>query len=172
MIWIGKTSVEILCNLNVTLQVYRFPIIKMRWSPDHLILIMEMRIPIPGRIIFILKRTTIKLFNYWSRTYKGPRFGHNCACPSRSSWTFLLTYTCIRYKWYGMLYKSTVKCRYNAVQFITILHTTLRLQWQKVNQILKSQQTPHNSPLRASYGVPIVRILEKIYRVITAPHCT
>ena len=56
----------------------------------------------------------------------------------------------------------TVKCRYNAVWFITILHTTLWWQWQKVNQILESQQTPHISPSRASCGVPIVRILEKI----------
>ena len=44
-----------------------------------------------------------------------------------------------------------------------ILHRT---QWQKLNQILESQQTPHISPLRASYGVSIVRILEKIDRVI------
>ena len=34
-----------------------------------------------------------------------------------------------------------------------------------------SQQTPHTSPSRASYGMAIVRILEKIDRVITAPHC-
>ena len=40
-----------------------------------------------------------------------------------------------------------------------------------MNQILESQQTPHTSPSRASYGVSIVRILEKIDRVITAPHC-
>ena len=30
------------------------------------------------------------------------------------------------------------------------------------NEILESQQTPHNSPLQASYGVSILRILEKI----------
>ena len=41
-----------------------------------------------------------------------------------------------------------------------------------MNQILESQQTPHNSPSRARYGVPIVRIWEKFYRVITARHCT
>ena len=33
-----------------------------------------------------------------------------------------------------------------------------------------SQKTPQSSPLRASYGVPIVIILDKIDRVITAPH--
>ena len=40
-----------------------------------------------------------------------------------------------------------------------------------MNQRLESQQTPHISPSRASYGVSIVRIWEKIDRVITAPHC-
>ena len=38
-----------------------------------------------------------------------------------------------------------------------------------MNQSLGSQQTPHISPSRASYGVSIVRILDC---VITAPHCT
>ena len=40
-----------------------------------------------------------------------------------------------------------------------------------MNQILDSQQTPHISPSQASYGVSIVRILEKIDSVITAPRC-
>ena len=61
---------------------------------------------------------------------------------------------------------NTLKCRYNAVQFIAILHTALRYQWQKVNQILLSQQTSHISPSQASYGMSIVRIVEKIDRVI------
>ena len=47
----------------------------------------------------------------------------------------------------------------------------LGLQWQKVNQILESQQTPHTLPLRVSYGVSIVEILEKIDSIITASHC-
>ena len=55
-----------------------------------------------------------------------------------------------------------LKCRHNA-----ILHTTQRWQWQKVNQISESEKTPHNSPSR----VFIVRILEKIDRVLTAPDC-
>ena len=63
----------------------------------------------------------------------------------------------------------TVKRSYNAVQFSTILHTALRQQWQNVNQILEPQNTPHIS--RVSYEVSIVRILEKIDHVITAPHC-
>ena len=37
---------------------------------------------------------------------------------------------------------------------------------------LNPQNTPHISPLRASYGMYSVRILKKIYRVITTPHCT
>ena len=65
----------------------------------------------------------------------------------------------------------TVKCRCNAVWFITRLHTTLWSQWQKVNQILESQQPPYIPPSRASYGVSIVGILWKIDGVITAPHC-
>ena len=43
------------------------------------------------------------------------------------------------------------------------------LQWQNVDQTLNSQQTPHTS--QASYGVSVERILEKIDRVITEPHC-
>ena len=67
----------------------------------------------------------------------------------------------------------TVECRYNVVQFITILPSALWWQQQNVNQTPNSrQQTPHTSPSRASYGVSIVRILEKIDRLITAPHCT
>ena len=52
-----------------------------------------------------------------------------------------------------------------------ILCTTLRQQLQKVNKILESQQTTHISPSRLTYRVSVVRILEKIDRVVTAPHC-
>ena len=41
-----------------------------------------------------------------------------------------------------------------------------------MNQILESKQTPNIWSSRASYGVHIVRIWEKIDRVIAAPHCT
>ena len=37
----------------------------------------------------------------------------------------------------------TVKCHYNAVKFIMVLYTALRKQWQKANQMLESQETPH-----------------------------
>ena len=40
-----------------------------------------------------------------------------------------------------------------------------------MNQILESQQTPHNSPSRASYGVSFANMFDNIDRVITAPHC-
>ena len=65
----------------------------------------------------------------------------------------------------------TIGSRYNAVQFITILHTALRWQQQNVNQTSKSQETPHTSPWRASYEVSIMRIVKKTNRVITAPRC-
>ena len=78
-----------------------------------------------------------------------------------------------RNKQYTCLWvRNKVKCQYNAIQFITILHRVLRWQWQKMNQILESQQTPHISPSQASYVVSVVRNLEKIDRVITAPCCT
>ena len=41
---------------------------------------------------------------------------------------------------------------------------------RNVNQSLDAQKTLHTSPSRASYGVSIVKIWEKIDRVITAPH--
>ena len=68
--------------------------------------------------------------------------------------------------------ETSVDSRYNAVQFITILHTALRLKWRKVNHIWESQQTPHISPSRASYGVFIVKIFEKIDLAITTPRCS
>ena len=39
-------------------------------------------------------------------------------------------------------YPYTVKCCYNTVQFVTILHKVQRLQWEKVNRIMEPQQTP------------------------------
>ena len=47
-------------------------------------------------------------------------------------------------------------------------HITRRAAEQKWD--LNSQKAPHTSPSRARYGAPIVRIWEKIDRVITAPH--
>ena len=64
-----------------------------------------------------------------------------------------------------------MECHYNAVQFITILHKALRWQGWNVNQTLPSQQIPHTLPIRVSYGVPIVSILDKTDHLITAQHC-
>ena len=66
---------------------------------------------------------------------------------------------------------NRVNCRYGAVQFITILHTALWQQRQKVNQILESQKIAYASPSRANNDMFIVRILKQIDRVITAPLC-
>ena len=66
---------------------------------------------------------------------------------------------------------NTVECRYNTVQLLMIPFMALRWQEQNLYQTSNSQQTPLGSPSRASYGVSIVRILEKIDRVLTAPHC-
>ena len=53
-----------------------------------------------------------------------------------------------------------------------ILHTVLYLLWQNINRNLYLHQTTHTSPSRPSYGVSIVRNLEKTDHVITAPHCS
>ena len=56
--------------------------------------------------------------------------------------------------------QGTVRCSYNAVQYVIILHTILQSQQQNISQTLYSQK------------VSIVIILAKIDRVITASHCT
>ena len=66
---------------------------------------------------------------------------------------------------------GTVECLYNAVQFNKILHTSLQWLGQNTNKRLNLQKTHYTSPYRASYGVSYARILEKIDRVMTAPHC-
>ena len=68
--------------------------------------------------------------------------------------------------------QNTVKCHYNAIQFIMISFMAPWWEEQNLNQISNSQQTPHTSPSRASYGVSIVRILEKTDHVIMVPHCS
>ena len=57
-------------------------------------------------------------------------------------------------------YLFTVKSCYNAVQFFMILRLALRWPWQNVDQILKL--TTDTSPSRASYGLSVERIWEKI----------
>ena len=65
----------------------------------------------------------------------------------------------------------TIECHYNAVQFITISHMALWWQQQNINETSNSQQTPHTSPSRVSYGVSIMRILKKIDHVTMALDC-
>ena len=51
------------------------------------------------------------------------------------------------------LYIYIVECRYNAVQYIIILHTRIQWQEQNINGIFQSQKTLHSSPSWVSYGV-------------------
>ena len=44
-------------------------------------------------------------------------------------------------------------------------------QQQNINQTSNSQQTPHTSPSRVSYGVFVMGSLKKIDRVVMASHC-
>ena len=63
---------------------------------------------------------------------------------------------------------NLVWCCYNKVQYDTILHTKFWWMKQNINQELKlNQRHAINSPSRASYGVSIMRIWEKIDRIIT-----
>ena len=57
------------------------------------------------------------------------------------------------------------------IQYNIILHTLMQWLLQKMYETLNSQTTPHISHLQSSYELPAVRILEKIYCVITALHC-
>ena len=61
-----------------------------------------------------------------------------------------------RYVYSFKVHVCTVKCRYNAVQFITILFMALRWQEQNLHQT--------SNPQRARYGVSVVRIFGKIDR--------
>ena len=65
----------------------------------------------------------------------------------------------------------TVECCYNTVQYNMVLDIALQWLKQNINQNLDSQKTSHSLPSRASYGVSIVRILEKINFLIMTPHC-
>ena len=73
--------------------------------------------------------------------------------------------------------KDTFECR-NAVRYNIILHTSLQWLTQNIYFSFNSQKTSHSSSVRQDMGcllwvltLPIVRILEKIDRVITVPRC-
>ena len=57
--------------------------------------------------------------------------------------------------------KSSVWSCYNDVDYNMISYTALKWLKQSINQSFNSPKTPHISPLHASYGVSIVRNLEK-----------
>ena len=61
----------------------------------------------------------------------------------------------------------TVECRYNAVQYSSILHRT-EAEYQSDAESTK--YTPYLVLTDELWGV-FVNICEKIDRVITAPHC-
>ena len=69
------------------------------------------------------------------------------------------------------MHDITMECRYDAVQYNKILHTSLQDLRQNINQRLNPQNTPHSSPVGASYGVSLVNIYGKIDCIIMALHC-
>ena len=58
----------------------------------------------------------------------------------------------------------------SGVQFFMIFNMALWWQWQNVDQTLNWQKTPHTSASQVSYGVSVVRILEKIDCIIKVLH--
>ena len=85
------------------------------------------------------------------------------------------------FEWCSHGWFETKRLKYNM-----ILHISLQWPGKSINQRLNPQNTSHSSPLRASYGMYfvvsisvwwirkgmyLVRIWEKIDRVIMAPYC-
>ena len=60
---------------------------------------------------------------------------------------------------------------YNAVQHKMIFHTSLHWLTSNINKSLESQKKLHTSSSQASYGMSIVRNLEKINHVLMALYC-
>ena len=66
-------------------------------------------------------------------------------------------------------YICTADCHFNAVKFVTILHSALRWQWQNISHSLDSQKTPHTSPVRPRpHGRPMGCLLWGFWRKLTA----
>ena len=59
----------------------------------------------------------------------------------------------------------------SAIQYDMILYTSLHFPRHNISQSVNPQKTRHTSPVRARFGVSLVRIFKKIDRVITALHC-
>ena len=100
---------------------------------------------------YIYCRCTTRWWEKYSHTYMNPEMTLSCK---------------------SCRFACTVECRYNAMQYNTIIHTSLQWPMQNPNQGLHSQKTLHTSPSWASYGVYIVNIFEQTDRVITALHRT
>ena len=89
---------------------------------------------------------------------------------SLSSWRNTSIFPLHKMKFGGCRW-PTVRCHYKTVQFITILHIALlKTVADSVSDFRITTDTSYLAS-RASYGVSFVKILEKINRVITAPHC-
>ena len=58
------------------------------------------------------------------------------------------------------------------VQYNTIMHTSLQCLRYYINQGLHSQKTPHTSPSQMSYGMYVVRVLQKTDNIITTLYLT
>ena len=70
-----------------------------------------------------------------------------------------------------LLSPHIVGYHYNTVEYIMLFYTALQWMMQNIHQSSYSHKTPHITPSRASYGVYIVRILERIDRVIKVRRC-
>ena len=77
----------------------------------------------------------------------------------------------VRGRWVNGVF-LTVRCGYNAVQYNMVFHSPLHWLTQTTNQSLDLKNTLFVLPSRASYGVLIVKIWERIGRVKMAPHWT
>ena len=65
----------------------------------------------------------------------------------------------------------TVGCRYNKVQYNTILLSSLQLQKQNINQSVKKHKTPISRPNERAIGCVFWGFSRKKFdRVLTAPH--
>ena len=62
-----------------------------------------------------------------------------------------------------------VECRHNAVQFNVILYILLRRLGQNINVNLIQQNTPHSSPWRTSYRVPLWGFWRKSAALLRRP---
>ena len=85
----------------------------------------------------------------------------------------LIVLFCWELSYYYYLYRErdTNGCRYDAIYYDIMLHTALQWFEHNSNRRLDSRNALHTSPPWMSYGGPIMKILEKNNRAITASHC-